>query len=219
MTEKDTILVVEDDPDFRFILERSLTKNNYTIKAAANGAEAVELLKEFKPKVVVADWMMPVMDGLQLCDIMKQSEEFKSVYFILLTARSSLRDRVKGLDVGADDFLIKPVEHQELLARIRSGIRIFNLQNEVRKIEHNKAVIELACTIGHQINNPLSSLTLTLQGLEEDLMKTDPEKHKEDFEVISESIKRIRKFVEALQNIDNPEVIDYSDTYKMLKMD
>jgi sigma-B regulation protein RsbU (phosphoserine phosphatase) len=214
----DKILVVENDQDFRFILERALTKNKYEVRTAVNGLEALEMLDEFQPKVVIADWMMPKMDGLQLCDTIKQQEKYKSIYFILLTARSSLRDRVKGLDVGADDFLIKPVENQELLARIRSGIRVFNLQNELRKIEHNKAIVELACTLGHQINNPLSSLTVTLKGLEKELEKIDTIEQAEDFELMYEAIERIRKFVVALQNIDNPEIVDYSNDFKMINI-
>ena len=213
------ILVVEDEEDTRFILNRLLTKNNYTVETAANGVEALELLDEFQPKVILADWTMPQMDGLQLCDTLKQQEEYKTIYFIVLTARASLKDRVKGLDVGADDFLVKPVENQELLARIRSGIRIYNLQSELKNIEHNKAVVELACTIGHRINNPLSSLTMSLKNLEEELSNSSKEKHQEDFEVINKSIERISKFVDALKHLDNPEFIEYASSNKMLKID
>lgn len=216
--QKDRILVVEDDEDFRFILERSLVKNKFDVRSASNGEDALDILDDFKPKIIIADWMMPRMDGIQLCNILKKQEQYKLIYFILLTAKSSLRDRVMGLDVGADDFLVKPVENQELLARIRSGIRIYNLQNEVRNIEHNKALVEIACTIGHQINNPLSSLIMTLQGLEKELLKIDKEKYKEEFLVIKEAIQRILKFVDALKNIDNPKVIDYSSDYKMLNI-
>ena len=73
------------------------------------------------PEVIIADWTMPVMDGLELCDIVKKDERYKIIYFIILTARASIKDRVTGLDVGADDFLVKPVQNQELLARIRSS--------------------------------------------------------------------------------------------------
>jgi DNA-binding response OmpR family regulator len=124
---------------------------------------------------------MPVLDGLALCNILKSDDNFKLIYFIILTARSSLKDRIMGLDVGADDFLVKPVENQELLARIRSGIRIFNLQSELKNIEHSKAVVDLACTIGHKINNPLSSLILSLKNIENELSVLDKTKYNEDF--------------------------------------
>ncbi len=218
MNEENKILLVEDEYDTRFIFERLLAKNDYNVKAVENGEEALEVLKEFKPKVIIADWTMPVMDGLQLCNAVKTNDEFKTIYFILLTARSSLKDRVTGLDVGADDFLVKPVENQELLARIRSGIRIHNLQNELKKIEHSKAIVELATTIGHKINNPLSSLVVTLQDLKSELAENGKE-FDEDFYIIEESIKRIQKFVDALKNLQSPEMKDYALGNKMLDID
>lgn len=219
LDEKDKILVVEDEEDTRFILNRLLTKNDYEVKTAANGVEALEVLKEFKPKVIVADWTMPQMDGLELCNILKAKEEYKLIYFIVLTARASLKDRVTGLDVGADDFLVKPVENQELLARIRSGIRIHTLQQELKSVEHNKAVIELATTIGHKINNPLSSLIMSVDNLKEEIDKAAKEKAEDDFYVISESIKRIKQFVEALQNLQDPQFTEYAQNNKMLKLE
>jgi len=219
MMDLDRILIVEDEEDTRFILNRLLTKNGYEVKTAENGAKALEVLQTYKPKVIVADWTMPVMDGLQLCNIVKKKEDFKTVYFIVLTARASLKDRVAGLDVGADDFLVKPIENQELLARIRSGIRIFNLQNELKGIEHNKALVEMACTIGHRINNPLSSLKMSIDTLHSDLSDTQKKKFEDDFEIITESIKRIEKFVNTLQRLENPELSDYATNQKMLKID
>ncbi len=219
MMDLDRILIVEDEEDTRFILNRLLTKNGYEVKTAENGAKALEVLQTYKPKVIVADWTMPVMDGLQLCNIVKKKEEFKTVYFIVLTARASLKDRVAGLDVGADDFLVKPIENQELLARIRSGIRIYNLQNELKGIEHNKALVEMACTIGHRINNPLSSLKMSIDTLHSDLSDTQKKKFEDDFEIITESIKRIEKFVNTLQRLENPELSDYAANQKMLKID
>jgi len=216
--DKDKILIVEDEEDTRFILERLLTKNDYEVKTANNGAEALKLLAEYKPKIIVADWTMPVMDGIDLCNRIKSSESNKLIYYILLTARASLKDRVTGLDIGADDFLVKPIENQELLARIRSGIRIHNLQNELKKIEHNKAIGEMACTIGHQINNPLSSLIMTLKELQTELDQAKINNYQEDFYVINESIERIKKFVEALVNLDNPEMVDYASDNKMIKI-
>jgi len=117
--EKDKVLIVEDEKDTRFILEKLLTKNNYEVKTSINGVDALEALKEFSPKVILADWTMPVMDGIELCNRIKQNNNYKTIYYIILTARASLKDRVAGLDIGADDFLVKPIENQELLARIR----------------------------------------------------------------------------------------------------
>lgn len=214
---KDKILIVEDEKDTRFILEKLLSRNNYEVVTAVNGEEALEVLKTFTPKVIVADWTMPVMDGLSLCNILKADPKHKLTYFIILTARSSLRDRIMGLDVGADDFLVKPVENQELLARIRSGIRIYNLQNELKNIEHSKAVLEMATTIGHKINNPLSSLLLSLKNIENEISPSEKEKLSDDFSTINESIERIRKFVDELINLKTAETEDYTSDQKMIR--
>ncbi len=214
---KDKVLIVEDEKDTRFILEKLLSRNNYEVVTAINGQDALEILKTFDPKVIVADWTMPVLDGLALCNILKGDEKFKLTYFIVLTARSSLKDRIMGLDLGADDFLVKPVENQELLARIRSGIRIYNLQAELRNIEHSKAVIEMACTIGHKINNPLSSLVLSLKNIENELTESEKSKMGEDLVNINASIVRIRTFVNDLLHLQNAETVNYFEDSKMIK--
>jgi sigma-B regulation protein RsbU (phosphoserine phosphatase) len=166
---KDRVLIVEDEPDTLFILTKLLEKNDYEVCSAKNGKVALEIIDDFDPFVVLADWTMPEMDGIELCNHLKSDEKYKLVYYIILTARTSLRDRVKGLDIGADDFLLKPTENQELLARIRSGVRIYKLQNELKNIERSKALIEMACTVGHKMNNPLSSLIMSLKNVEEEI--------------------------------------------------
>ena len=216
--EKPRVLIVEDEPETRYILDRLLTKNNFDVITAETGEEALEKIKLKPPKVVVADWTMPVMDGIELCKILKQNDNYKSVYYIILTARVLIEDRVKGLDIGADDFLTKPVENEELLARIRAGVRIFNLQNELKKVEHTKALIEMACTIGHQINNPLSSLMMSLQNIESEINVEDNDELKSDLELIHKSITKIKQLTADLTQLQNPEMIDYASDNKMLKL-
>jgi sigma-B regulation protein RsbU (phosphoserine phosphatase) len=213
------VLIVEDEKDTLFILNKLLSKNDYEVFTATNGQEAIEVLSKDVPDVIIADWTMPVMDGLELCNIVKQDEKYKLIYFIILTARASLKDRVTGLDVGADDFLVKPVQNQELLARIRSGIRIHNLQNELKSIEHDRAIVEMACTIGHKINNPLSSLVMTVKNIEDDLNADGKKSFEEDFQVINQSIERIKILANDLAHLKNPEIINYSNDSKMIKLD
>jgi len=217
MNIEDKILVVEDESDSRFLFERLLTKNGYTVQTAEDGEAALSIIDKFNPKVILADWTMPKMNGIELCNIVKKKDETKLIYFILLTGRTSLKDRVEGLDIGADDYLVKPIENQELLARIRAGLRIHNLQNELKNIEHDKAVVELACTIGHKINNPLSSLKMSIDTLKTELT-TPTESTNEDLFIIDESLKRIQEFVKALQKLQSAEIIDYALDNKMLNI-
>ncbi|MEO8399386.1 MAG: response regulator [Ignavibacteriaceae bacterium] len=218
MNNNNKILIVEDDKDTTFLLEMLLTKNNYNVVKSKNGEDALEILKKESPQVIIADWTMPVMDGLELCKALKQNEEHKIIYFIMLTARASLKDRITELDVGADDFIVKPIENQEFLARIRSGVRIYNLQNELRKIEHQKAVLQMACTIGHKINNPLGSLIMSFENLKDELKKPEQKKFADEFLIIEKAIERIKSLSKDLVHLQNPEVINYTSTHKMIKI-
>ena len=216
--EKHKILVVEDEKDTRYLLTKLLTVNNFEVLTAENGKEALDVLEKDTPAVIVADWMMPVMDGLKLCKTLKNDDNFKLIYFIILTARASLGDRITGLDVGADDFLVKPVENQELLARIRTGIRINNLQLELKNIEQNKALLAMACTLGHKINNPLSSLLISVKNIEDELIKLKKTDLNDDLKIINLSVEKISILVKDLINLQNPEMIDYTSENKMLKL-
>jgi len=216
--KKGKILLVEDEADTRFILTKLLSKDSYEVLAVNNGAEALEVLDTFNPHVIIADWTMPVMDGLEFCSRVKQQEEYKSIYFIILTARSSVQDRVKGLDVGADDFLLKPTENQELLARIRSGIRIYTLQSELKKSEREKALLQMAATIGHNLNNPLGSLKLFIADLKTELEEEQNFKFKEDFELIDQAVKRISDLAKDLAKLKDPTTENYASDTKMIKL-
>ncbi len=216
---KNRIILVEDDEDTIFILSNLLGKNDFEVKIARNGEEALKIIDEgYYPHVVLADWTMPVMDGLQLCKTIKSDEKYKSIYFIMLTARSSVKDRVKGLEAGADDFLMKPIDNMELLARIRSGIRIFILQTELAKVEHSKALVEMATTMGHKLNNPLSSLKISLDSLKNELTPEIKQKASEELQTIDESVKRIGDLVKQLTKLDDPQVINYLGNKNMVDL-
>jgi diguanylate cyclase (GGDEF)-like protein len=126
------VLVVDDDAVHSRQLEVILGRWGYRVLTARNGREALRLLAEEGPvQLVVADWMMPEMDGLELCGRIRSDFTDPYVYVILVTARDRRDDIVAGLDAGADDYLAKPIHHGELRARIRAGERIIDLQNRL----------------------------------------------------------------------------------------
>jgi diguanylate cyclase (GGDEF)-like protein len=125
------IIVVEDDADSRLILERLLTRAGYQVQSFVNGLAAKEPIIELRTGVVIADWNMPDMNGLQLLEFVRGMEQMgalSTIYYILLTAQSEKSQLVHGLNSGADDYLVKPYHHDELLARIQAGVRIVGLQ-------------------------------------------------------------------------------------------
>jgi DNA-binding response OmpR family regulator len=120
MNPKKTILVVDDEPRYVRLVEVNLTTEGYEVTTAANGQEAVEAVAGRQPDLILLDVMMPIMDGFTACSRIR---EFSTVPIIMVTAKGEERDRVRGLDTGADDYIVKPFSAQELLARVRAVLR------------------------------------------------------------------------------------------------
>ncbi|HEY4779028.1 MAG TPA: response regulator transcription factor [Solirubrobacterales bacterium] len=114
------VLVVEDDTDIADVLRRSLRNEGYEVKTSADGVEALDIAAGFVPDLVVLDLGLPRLDGVEVCRRLRADGD---VPILMLTARAETDDRVAGLDSGADDYLVKPFERQELLARIRALLR------------------------------------------------------------------------------------------------
>jgi two-component system, OmpR family, response regulator MprA len=114
------VLVVEDDTDIADVLRRSLRNEGYEVKTSADGVEALDVAAGFMPDLVVLDLGLPRLDGVEVCRRLRKDGD---VPILMLTARAETEDRVNGLDSGADDYLVKPFERQELLARIRALLR------------------------------------------------------------------------------------------------
>ncbi len=125
------ILIIDDDPTTCLVLKRNLERQGYQIRTCSDGEEGLELARQLKPALVICDWGMPKMDGLQVCRILKSEPQFSTTFFVLLTARTEVEDRVKGLDAGADEFLSKPIDPNELQARVRAGLRLHQLSEDL----------------------------------------------------------------------------------------
>jgi DNA-binding response OmpR family regulator len=140
---KSKVLIVDDEPMNVELLQAYLG-SEYDTVSASNGTEALEKVNEEKPDIVLLDIMMPEMNGYEVCKIIKTSEVTKFLPVVMVTALSNREDRIKGVEVGADDFLIKPVDKVELTARIRSLLRIkhlhSSLQQEKDKLEMQNRV-------------------------------------------------------------------------------
>ncbi len=125
----DTVLIAEDDPIFRRILQSWLQRWDYGVTAVDNGLDAWNALqREDAPQMVILDWMMPGMDGIELCHKIRSRGQSPYRYVLLLTAKDDKQDVVAGLEAGADDYLTKPFDVDELRARVRAGKRILELQ-------------------------------------------------------------------------------------------
>ncbi|MEN9204011.1 MAG: SpoIIE family protein phosphatase [Thermostichus sp. DG_1_6_bins_120] len=128
-----TILIVDDDPTIRLVLKRCLERQGYTVEMATSGLEGIEQAHLISPGLIICDWMMPDIDGLEVCRRIKADPKFSTTFFILLTARTEVEDRVQGLDAGADEFLSKPIDPNELQARVRAGLRLHQLSHDLQQ--------------------------------------------------------------------------------------
>jgi len=123
------ILIAEDDAVSRRVLEATLSKFGYDVVVAADGAEAWTILKTVNaPRLAILDWMMPEIDGVEICRRLRDVPRATPPYLILLTAKSSKEDVVAGLDAGANDYLTKPFDRAELRARVQVGAQVLDLQ-------------------------------------------------------------------------------------------
>src|SRR5208337_2379811 len=133
------VLVVDDSPVYRKLVEHILAAEPFTLLYAQDGKEALALYREHSPSLVITDWMMPDVSGVELCRQIRGDNSRPYTYIILMTSKSEKTHVVQGLQAGADDYLTKPFDHGEMLARIRVGRRMIELNCEVadksRKLE------------------------------------------------------------------------------------
>jgi signal transduction histidine kinase len=170
------VLVAEDSAVSRLFLEKTLTRVGYRVTTVKNGVEAVAAFEKRFFSIVVTDWMMPEMDGPTLCRTLRNADLPGYVYILLLTARDATEDIVAGLESGADDFLKKPFMQPELKARLATGIRILdlerNLKNTAQELETTRGMLvqseklaaigQLAAGLAHEILNPTNIVSMRL---------------------------------------------------------
>jgi sigma-B regulation protein RsbU (phosphoserine phosphatase) len=151
------ILVIDDDPIIRTVIQKALEHQGHNVVLATNGHEGIEQAAQLKPALIICDWVMPVVDGLEVCRRVKSNPQLSTTFFVLLTSRDGVADRIAGLDNGADDFLAKPINIGELQARVRAGLRLYQLGQDlqVQKQLLENDLAEAACYVRSLLPPPL----------------------------------------------------------------
>ena len=129
MQQKKTILVVDDERDLLDLIEYNLKKEGYDVLEAEDGLEGIRMAKKYKPDLVLLDIMMPKMNGLEACEQIREDDEIKQTPIIFLTAKNDEKTEVRGLNLGADDFLTKPISTAKLVSRITAVLRRLDSSN------------------------------------------------------------------------------------------
>ena len=158
--DQPVVLVVEDEPAQREVLAFNLDAEGYDVVQAANGEEALIMVDEVMPDIIVLDWMMPNLSGIEVCRRLKMRPETRGISIIMLSAKSEEVDRVRGLETGADDYVIKPYSIVELMARVKAQLRRtrpttvglvleyrdIRLYSETHKVYRGEAILRLGPT-------------------------------------------------------------------------
>lgn len=139
---KNTVLVIDDNEVIRKLATTLLTKKHYIVETAKDGAEGIVTAKNIQPQVILLDVMMPGMDGYEVCRLLKQDPATTAIPVIMLTSKTETLDRIKGLEIGAADYIMKPFDQGELLARIATQVKLKNLYDELQ--EKNRMLEELS---------------------------------------------------------------------------
>lgn len=187
------ILIAEDNSTSRRILESILVKWSYKVISARNGNEAWEKLQEKDaPRLIILDWMMPGKNGVELCRELRARGNAEPMYIILLTARDDKKDIVEGLSAGADDYIAKPFNTEELRARIEVGRRMVELQNALIEREKLQVIFEMTGTICHELSQPMQAISGNSELILMNIQENDP---------LYRRIKTIKEQVDRMGNI------------------
>jgi len=202
------IMIAEDDVISRRLLENALTKWGFEVIAVADGQSAWEVFQdEDAPRIAIMDWMLPELDGIEVCRRIRAAETSSSTYIILLTSRSDKQDIINGLGAGANDYIVKPFDQDELHARVEVGRRVTDLQTSLIEKEKLKGIVEIAGAICHELNQPMQ----VVLGYTELLMMDVPEDAPlyDSIIAIKSQIERMGTITKKLMTITQYKTKDY----------
>lgn len=217
-------LVLADDNDVtRRLLEATLTRAGHEVAAVGDGAAALEAYERLRPPLVLLDWEMPVMDGLEASRRIRAAALHDDVFVLMMTGRQEPGDLVRALDAGVDDYIVKPASPEQLEARLKIAARRI-AQDAVRRAAESKlaraqwlaGIGETTLALQHEVNNPLAALLGEAEML--DMDATIPASLTESIRTIVTAARRIAAVVRRLGKLDQPQSVDYLKGVRMLDL-
>jgi signal transduction histidine kinase len=202
--KKSKILIVDDAMDTVELLKKRFRAEGYDTSEAYNGEEALNKVPEYDPDLIVLDVMMPKIDGYEVCRRLKSDEETKYIPILMLTAKGEVESKVKGLDIGADDYLAKPFDYKELSARIRS--LLFLKAAHEKKVEEEKtgALEQMMDQVAHEIRNPLTAIGGFARKVYGRLPERDP--NKKYMQMIIEDVAILESMIKQLIDLKSMSI-------------
>ena len=194
--DKSKILIVEDNIDTVDLLRKRLRADGYDTGEAYDGEEGLKKVIEYEPDLIVLDIMMPKLDGFQVCRRLKEDENTRHIPVIILTAKGDVDSTVKGLDIGGDDYLAKPFDYKELVARIHSLLRKKAEREKRLEDERAAALQQMMDQVAHEIRNPLVSIGGFARRVSDSLSEDDP--NKKYLEMIIQNVATLEHMIKQL---------------------
>jgi DNA-binding response OmpR family regulator len=201
-------LVADDNADSRSLLTELLLQWGHEVTGAEDGEKAWGVLTaEDAPQLAILDWIMPRIDGVELCRRLRQKDTPNPPYILLLTSKINPQDAVTALEAGANDYLRKPCDLDELRARVQVGCRVLDLQTRLRNQERLQGVLQMAGAVCHEMNQPLQIVLSCAELISTNLSPQDP-----NYEIavtIQNSVKRLGAVTRRIMSITEVHTHEY----------
>ncbi|MCH8325636.1 MAG: response regulator [Bacteroidetes bacterium] len=215
------ILIIDDLRENVFMLQNRLEKVNYNIISAYNGETGIKKAKKELPDLILLDIMMPGKNGLEVCKELLEEEITKDIPIIMVTAKVAADDIRIGLEAGAFDYIKKPFNNIELLARVSTALKYYEARKVAMDLEKKNVFSATVVTANHKIRQPLTLLNLTSAAIRRELEKDEVSKEiiLKKINFLEIAVKEINEVLKQLQNIKNPVFSEYANDIKMIDVD
>lgn len=213
------VLWIDADRERAAALSRPLIAAGHEVELAIDGSEGLVLTRSLRPAVVLCDWKTPGVPGLDYCRTIKSDPDYRNTYVAMVVDPADPEQFTQSIDAGADDVLHRPVAPAELLSRVRAGMRIRALQRQVVEAGRREVAMEMAVTLGHEINNPLTALLGHLELMEQYMQREDPTRTRHHIAGATDSASRIAEVARSLIELRDPKMKPYLGDQQMLDLE
>ncbi len=215
------ILVIDDLPENVFLLQDRLESEGYEVITAYEGKSGLNKAISEQPDLILLDIMMPDITGLDVCKKLVGNEETAHIPIILVTAKIEAEDTKEGLEAGAFDYIKKPFNRVELLARVKSALKLSDARKQLIEAERSKLFAATVVTANHKIKQPLTLMSLSAAAIKREISKEviSTEAINKRLDYITTAIKEINNILNQLHTIKKPVLSDYVKNIKMIDVD
>ena len=215
------ILVIDDLPENVFMLQDRLEHEGYEVITAYDGKSGIEKAKSERPDLILLDVMMPDITGIEVCKTLVVDKKTSGIPIILVTAKSDAEDTKEGLEAGAFDYIKKPINRIDLVARVMSALKLSDANKLVLEAEKKNTFVATVVTANHKIKQPLTLLSLSSAAIKRELGKDEISREAllGRLKYIETAIKEITDVLDKLNSIKDPVIADYTNSVKMINVE